>query len=81
MLTYQAENSIGQRISALVLGPMVGLVYVICLPFMAIATIITLLAEKVMGGVLGLLWSLVSFGWRPSEAYLSGKKRKKKGNR
>ena len=81
MLTYQAENSIGQRISALVLGPMVGLVYVICLPFMAIATIITLLAGKVMGGVLGLLWNLVSFGWRPSEAYLSGKKRKKKGNR
>jgi len=81
MLTYQAENSIGQRISALVLGPVVGLVYVICLPFMAIATIITLLAGKVMGGVLGLLWNLASFGWRPSEAYLSGKKRKKKGNR
>jgi len=81
MLTYQAENTVGQRVSALVLGPVLGLVYVICMPFMAIATIITLLAGKVMGGMLGLLKDLVSFGWRPSEAYLSGKKRKKKSTR
>jgi hypothetical protein len=81
MLTYQAENSIGQRVSAVVLGPVVGLVYVICMPFMAIATIVTLLTGKVMGGMLGLLRNLVSFGWRPSEAYLSGKKRKKRSSR
>ena len=81
MLTYQAENTVGQRVSALVLGPVLGLVYVVCMPFMAIATIITLLAGKVMGGMLGLLKDLVSFGWRPSEAYLSGKKRKKRSTR
>ncbi len=81
MLTYREEYSIGQRVSALVLGPVIGLVYVICMPFMAIATIITLLAGQVMGGVLGLLRDLVSFGWRPSEAYLSGKKRKKRNTR
>jgi hypothetical protein len=81
MPTYEAENTVGQRVSALVLGPVLGLLYVICMPFMAIATIVTLLAGKVMGGVLGLLRDLVSFGWRPSEAYLSGKKKKKKSTR
>ncbi len=81
MLTYQVENSVGQRVGALVLGPVFGLAYVICMPFVAIGTVIALLAGKVMGGVLGLVRDLVSFGWRPSEVYLSGKKRKKKGIR
>ncbi len=81
MITCQAENSIGQRVGALVLGPVFGLAYVICMPFVAIGTIVTLLTGKVMGGILGLVRDLVSFGWRPSEAYLSGRKRKKKGIR
>jgi len=81
MYTYQTENSVGQRVSALVLGPVVGLFYVICMPFMAIATIVTLMAGKVTGGLLSMMRNLATFAWRPSEAYLSGKKRRKKGNR
>lgn len=81
MLTCKAENSIGQRIGTLVLGPVVGLVYVICLPFMAIATTVTALAAKVTGWIVDLLRNLVYFGWRPSEAYLSGRKKRKRGIR
>lgn len=65
-------------ISALLWGPLVGLAYVIFFPFIAIATIITLVGRKAAAGILGVLRNVVSFGWRPSEAYLAGKKKKKK---
>lgn len=77
MLAYYEENKEGKGISTLLMGPILGLVYVIALPFIAIATIVTLIGKKALGGILSLLRNLVSFGWRPSEAYLSGKKKKK----
>ena len=77
MLAYYEENKKGRGLGALLLGPILGLVYVIALPFIAIATIVTLIGKKALGGILNLLRNLVSFGWRPSEAYLSGKKKKK----
>ena len=70
------------RISAgimLLAGPVIGLFYVICLPFIGIATIATLATGKVVGGMLSLIGKSLSFGWRPREAYLSGKKKSKKG--
>lgn len=62
----------------LLAGPVIGLFYVIALPFMAVGTIVTLLGKKVLTGLSGLLGNLVSFGWRPSEAHLTGKKKGKK---
>ena len=62
----------------LIAGPIVGLFYVIALPFIGIATLATLAAGKVANGFLGLIGSSLSFGWRPKEAYLSGKKKNKK---
>jgi hypothetical protein len=62
----------------LLAGPIIGLFYVIALPFIGIATIATLAAGKVANGFLGLIGSSLSFGWRPKEAYLSGKKKNKK---
>ncbi len=59
-------------------GPVIGLFYVIAMPFMAVGTIVTLLAKKIVTGLLNLLGSLISFGWRPSEAHLTGKKKGKK---
>mgnify|MGYP001627345352 CR=1 FL=1 len=78
MLAYYEEKDRGKGIGALLLGPILGLVYVITLPFIAIATIVTLIGKKALSGILSVIRNLVSFGWRPSEAYLSGKKRKKK---
>ncbi|MCL4536015.1 MAG: hypothetical protein M1610_00255 [Nitrospirae bacterium] len=78
MLAYYEEKGTGKGIAALLLGPIIGLVYVISMPFIAIATIVILIGKKALSGILSLLRSLVSFGWRPSEAYLSGKKKEKK---
>ncbi|GAB4387711.1 MAG: hypothetical protein Kow0025_02810 [Thermodesulfovibrionales bacterium] len=62
----------------LILGPVLGLLYVIFLPFIAIGTVAAVAGRKAVGGVLGLAGRSLSFGWRPSTAHLAGKKRKKK---
>jgi len=62
----------------LLLGPVFGLVYVIALPFIAIATLIMLIGKKLLRGLLNLAGNIMSFGWRPSEAHLAGKKKGKK---
>ncbi len=62
----------------LLAGPVIGLLYVIAMPFMAVGTIVALLGKKLITGLLSLLGSLISFGWRPSEAHLTGKKKSKK---
>jgi hypothetical protein len=61
----------------LIAGPVIGLFYVISLPFIAIATVATLAAGKVVNGLLSLVGTSLSFEWRPREAYLAGKKKKK----
>jgi hypothetical protein len=40
--------------------------------------IVMLMAKKIFGGALSLARNLVSFGWRPQESYLGGKKKSKK---
>ncbi|HWR58690.1 MAG TPA: hypothetical protein VN328_07370 [Thermodesulfovibrionales bacterium] len=62
----------------LLAGPVIGLLYVIAMPFIAVGTIVMMIAGKLLSGLFNLLGSLVSFGWRPSEAHLTGKKGKKK---
>jgi hypothetical protein len=62
----------------LLAGPVIGLFYVIAMPFIAVGTIAALAGRKILGGLANLLGSLVSFGWRPSEAHLTGKKKGKK---
>ena len=60
----------------LVLGPILGLAYVVLMPIMGIVTALSLLVQKTLGGLFGLGKYVVSFGWRPSEAYLGGKNKK-----
>jgi hypothetical protein len=62
----------------LLAGPVIGLFYVISLPFIGIATIASLATGKLVSGLLSLIGKSLSFGWRPREAYLSGKKKSKK---
>jgi len=61
----------------LLLGPILGLAYVVFLPIMGIVTALSLLVQKTLGTLFGLGKYIVSFGWRPSEAYLGGKNKKK----
>ncbi|MGD1076118.1 MAG: hypothetical protein ABR903_08605 [Thermodesulfovibrionales bacterium] len=55
-------------------GPVVGLLYVVALPFIALGTILTLAGGKLVTG----LANIVPFGWRPREAHLGGRRKKQK---
>jgi hypothetical protein len=62
----------------IVAAPLVGLLYAAFLPFIGIAMVVKLVGQKVGGGVMEAVQGSASFGWRPSESYLSGRKRKAK---
>jgi len=63
-------KTVGQVAAA----PFIGLAYIIALPF----TFAYALASMIGNSVLNLLSREAAFGWRPLEAYLSGRKKKKK---
>jgi hypothetical protein len=63
--------------AVLLVGPIFGLAYIVFLPIMGIVTALSLMVQKALGGVFSLGKYIVSFGWRPSEAYLGGKNKKK----
>ena len=71
-----AKRSLGRLAAA----PLIGLLYVISLPFLFIGTFakeLVGLAADAFGRATGEAGRTVSFGWRPTEAYLGGRKEKK----
>ena len=60
----------------IVAGPVLGLLYAAFLPFIGIAMVVKLVGQKAGGGVMEMVHGSASFGWRPSESYLAGKKKK-----
>jgi hypothetical protein len=72
--TYYKLSPLG----ILVAGPILGLFYAAFLPFIGIAMVVKLLAQKSFGGAFNALGRGISFGWRPGEAYLDGKKKEGK---
>jgi hypothetical protein len=72
-----ATNLKASSIAMLLLGPILGLAYVVLLPIMGVVTALSLLVRKTLGGVYSLSRNIICFGWRPTEAYLGGKNRKK----
>lgn len=56
-----------------------GAVYVVLLPLLLIGMGIYVVGRRVLGGVVYQARKSVMFGWRPTEAYLSGRE-KRKGN-
>jgi hypothetical protein len=77
MLTYKGDNKIGTAVMLLA-SPIIGLIYVVFLPFIGIATLAAFAGREVLGGVASVAGKTISFGWRPVEAYLAGKKNGKK---
>jgi len=61
----------------IVTAPFMGLAYVIALPFIAIGTVLTLITKKIGVKAYHAVATLASFGWRPMEAYLAGKKNRR----
>ena len=60
----------------LLAGPIIGLLYAILLPFIGIGTVAALAGRTMLKGMNNLAAKSISFGWRPKNAYLSGKKKK-----
>jgi len=61
----------------LMAAPVIGLVFAVFLPFIGIVMTLNLIGRKLMEGVVSAAAGSMSFGWRPIEAYLAGRKRKK----
>jgi hypothetical protein len=76
MLTYSGNHKVA-TIIMLLASPVIGLLYAILMPFIGIATVVTLAVRKVVGGMYNLAAKSISFGWQPMNAYLAGKKKKK----
>ena len=64
--------------AVVVAAPALGLLYAAFLPFIGIAMLVKLVGEKIGGGVMESVQSSASFGFRPSESYLSGRKKREK---
>jgi len=59
------------------LAPVVGLLYIVALPMMFVFAI----GVAALSAITNALGISTSFGWRPMEAYLAGKKKEKKGEK
>ena len=62
----------------IVVAPVLGLMYAAFLPFIGIAMVVKLVAQKIGGGVRETVHGSASFGFRPSESYLAGKRRERR---
>ena len=61
----------------LMAAPILGLLFAVFLPFIGIAMAVQVAARKIGGGLREAAAASTSFAWRPIEAYLTGRKRKK----
>jgi hypothetical protein len=57
-------------------APVIGLAYAAFLPFIGIAMLLKLVGQKIGSGARDMVTGGAHFGFRPSESYLAGKKRK-----
>ena len=77
------ENEVYHGVPWMVLvfaGPILGLVYVIFLPFIGVAAVLALLGEKaaeLVGGAAASAARALKPGWEPAMAFLSRSKGKK----
>jgi hypothetical protein len=62
----------------LMAGPFLGLLYAAFLPFIGIAMVMKVMASRLFGGVRKEAPKVATFDWRPTEAYLAGKKHRSK---
>jgi hypothetical protein len=58
-------------------APVLGLIFAVFLPFIGIVMSVAQAGRRLAGSVRGAAADSASFGWRPIEAYLAGRKGKK----
>ncbi|MGD0281764.1 MAG: hypothetical protein ABSB95_05330 [Dissulfurispiraceae bacterium] len=69
-LRKEGSHEVLKTMGRVITAPFVGLMYVAMLPFAFLLALVSTVANK----ALGYAGKEMSFGWRPIEAYLSGKK-------
>jgi hypothetical protein len=77
-LTYIKQGGVKnlmKTVGRIVTAPFIGMAYVIALPIGFVIAI----AAAALSGLATVFGGSASFGWRPVEAYLGGKRRKKGG--
>jgi hypothetical protein len=57
-------------------APVLGLIFAVFLPFIGIVMTVAQAGRKVAEGVTNAAAGSMSFGWRPMEGYLAGRKRR-----
>ena len=66
-------------IVVVLMGPVVGLFYVVLLPFIGLAMILMLVTQQLSNALFEVFGRTAAFGWRPVEAYLLSRRKKKAG--
>jgi hypothetical protein len=66
-----------QSVKRVVSAPFIGLAYIVALPFVFLYAVVGAATR----GILAFAGKEMPFGWRPLEAYLSGKQGEKKENK
>jgi hypothetical protein len=67
-------RAVSRKVALIAVAPFIGLAYLVALPF----AFVFALGNAAFKGVASLAGGTASFGWRPTEAYLSGKKESEK---
>jgi hypothetical protein len=70
-LSYIREAGVLKTVGRIVAAPFIGLFYIITLPIGFAAALVM----AVVTGIYRLAGKSATFGWRPAEAYLAGKKK------
>ena len=79
-LREEGFRSVLKTVGRFVAGPFIGLLYVLALPFLFVyylAAELRGMAAERMATALDAVGASAVFGWRPSEAYLAGRKARK----
>lgn len=73
--------NVGKTAVMLTGGAIAGFLYVLLLPFAWIVAAAVIVMKRTAEGVVSVAAKSTGFGWRPIEAYLTGKKKKKKADK
>lgn len=66
---------------ALLSMPVIGLIYVVLMPFLGMTAIASIGGTRLLSGLASAIGKTFSFGWRPGNAYLAGKKKRQRKDR
>ncbi|TRZ98118.1 MAG: hypothetical protein D4R80_05740 [Deltaproteobacteria bacterium] len=80
-LREEGFRNVMRTVGRMVAGPFIGLLYVVSLPFLFVYTLAVELrgmAAEGMAAALDAVGASAVFGWRPGEAYLAGRKARRK---